>query len=268
MIECQICHQQFEKTVQFTTHLQFHHKDYNVKRYYNEFLKKSDDEGFCKICKKPIEFCNLNGYKTYCSKKCAWQDPEVKAKRAAVISQKSKEECRAWRLKQVQSKREKYGSALSTKDAESRLQRSIDHFTEYLSKCNCTLISCESVNNKIAKVTLKCNDCGTTQTYVRSLLDRYARTNDYTICHSCFTKYTSKAETEILEYLKSISSEQILVRNKQLIGKEVDLYLPNLKLAIEYDGLYWHNDCVIADDTHLKKTNACERSWCTVDSYF
>jgi len=40
---------------------------------------------------------------------------------------------------------------------------------------------------------------------------------------------------------------------------EVDLYIPDLKLAIEFDGLYWHSDDILLDrNYHLSKTQKCE----------
>jgi len=39
---------------------------------------------------------------------------------------------------------------------------------------------------------------------------------------------------------------------------ELDIVLPDHKLAIEFDGLYWHNENVVENDYHLKKTEACE----------
>jgi len=49
MIECKLCGQLFNKLLQLTTHIQFHHKEYNSKSYYDKFFKK-DREGLCKTC--------------------------------------------------------------------------------------------------------------------------------------------------------------------------------------------------------------------------
>lgn len=51
----------------------------------------------------------------------------------------------------------------------------------------------------------------------------------------------SKGEIEVREYIKSIYSGEIISNDRiQLGGKELDIYLPELKLAFEYDGTYWH----------------------------
>ena len=41
---------------------------------------------------------------------------------------------------------------------------------------------------------------------------------------------------------------------------EADMYIPEKKLAIEFDGLYWHSDEVLSKRCyHLMKTEACEK---------
>lgn len=53
----------------------------------------------------------------------------------------------------------------------------------------------------------------------------------------------SHAENELYEYIKTIYSETILQNVRNIIPhKELDIYLPNLHKAIEYNGTYWHAD--------------------------
>lgn len=52
----------------------------------------------------------------------------------------------------------------------------------------------------------------------------------------------SKAEKEIVDLIKSFYDGEIIVNDRKILsGKELDIYLPDLNLAIEYDGVYWHN---------------------------
>lgn len=48
-------------------------------------------------------------------------------------------------------------------------------------------------------------------------------------------------------------------RNVLPSGKEIDIYIPSNKLAIEFDGLYWHNELNKDKDYHLNKTIECEK---------
>ncbi len=46
--------------------------------------------------------------------------------------------------------------------------------------------------------------------------------------------------------------------DRKCIGLELDIYIPDYKLAIEIDGLHWHCEYYINDDYHLNKTKKCE----------
>lgn len=41
---------------------------------------------------------------------------------------------------------------------------------------------------------------------------------------------------------------------------ELDIYVPSKKLAIEYDGMYWHSDVFKDNAYHVKKTDECEKA--------
>lgn len=58
---------------------------------------------------------------------------------------------------------------------------------------------------------------------------------------ACFLQTYSKGEKELCQYIKSLYSGEILENTRKFIGgKELDIYLPELKLALEYNGEYWH----------------------------
>lgn len=67
----------------------------------------------------------------------------------------------------------------------------------------------------------------------------------------------SKEEKEILSYIKSTYDGLIIENDRRLIKPlEIDILIPGVQLAVEYDGLYWHGrkDPLY----HLKKTLLCE----------
>ncbi|MBO5368412.1 hypothetical protein J6A32_07280 [Methanocorpusculum sp.] len=59
-------------------------------------------------------------------------------------------------------------------------------------------------------------------------------------CPKCADQlHTSFPEQAIYYYLKQID---VSVKNRELIhGMEIDIYLPSLNTAVEYDGIYYHN---------------------------
>ena len=91
-------------------------------------------------------------------------------------------------------------------------------------------------------------------------------------CNECrFEKSTSEAENKIIEFLKNLNINVIQsYRPKWLDGKELDVYLPDYNLAIEYNGLTYHHSSKglskFLDNTyvdpkfHLNKFNKCKEN--------
>lgn len=68
----------------------------------------------------------------------------------------------------------------------------------------------------------------------------------------------SYLEKEIVTFIKSIYYGEIIENSRNIIPpKELDIYVPEKKLAIEFDGLYWHNEIYTDKKYHLRKTLAC-----------
>lgn len=70
---------------------------------------------------------------------------------------------------------------------------------------------------------------------------------------------TSNIEKEVLEEIRKINENiEIILRDKEvLLGQELDIYLHNLKLAIEVNGNYWHSTIYKNKYYHQNKTLAC-----------
>ena len=78
-------------------------------------------------------------------------------------------------------------------------------------------------------------------------------------CSQCSTVIKiSKAELEIVDWLKELSINNIQTSNRNILNnKELDIYLPDHKLAIEFNGIYWHSEDYKDDNYHLQKTEEC-----------
>lgn len=68
----------------------------------------------------------------------------------------------------------------------------------------------------------------------------------------------SSIEEEIREFLQD-KCDNIILGDRTLISpKEIDIYLPDYKLAIEVNGTYWHSELNgKGKNYHLNKTNLC-----------
>jgi hypothetical protein len=79
-------------------------------------------------------------------------------------------------------------------------------------------------------------------------------------CPECAIR-TSKGERAVAEYIATIlpSEVAILGNRKILQGLELDIYIPSRKVAIEYNGIYWHSEISGRSNTyHHNKWKACK----------
>lgn len=93
-----------------------------------------------------------------------------------------------------------------------------------------------------------------------------------TQCHVCNNNGTSRLEEELYNFVKDIMSDNyVIVRNSRSIISpyELDIYIPELKIAIEFNGNYWHSDDMIkenpgkwsnAEGYHRYKYNLCSEN--------
>lgn len=82
-----------------------------------------------------------------------------------------------------------------------------------------------------------------------------------TWCPEC-VENTSKAQYFIFEQLKkNFPNYKIVLNDKKIIKpKELDIYIPSLKIGIEYDGEYWHySDWAIKQKNSLEKMKVKEQ---------
>lgn len=73
-------------------------------------------------------------------------------------------------------------------------------------------------------------------------------------------KTSSKGEKELYDYIVSIINGDVLRGGRSVIApKELDIYIPEKKIAIEFNGVYWHTlDKVNGDKNyHYDKWKMC-----------
>lgn len=80
-------------------------------------------------------------------------------------------------------------------------------------------------------------------------------------CQKCGMLF-SNYEIELGDYIASIIGEDKIIRNDRniLCGNELDIFIPSLNIAFEFDGLYWHSEIQKPNKKyHLIKTEECEK---------
>jgi len=96
----------------------------------------------------------------------------------------------------------------------------------------------------------KCNTCATE-------FEDNLYSGNVPECPSCFPKVISKAEVEIVEYIKSVYNGPIVTNKKPLktesgIPRQLDIHLPEINVAFEYTGIYWHGEKRNDNKYHLQ----------------
>ena len=71
-------------------------------------------------------------------------------------------------------------------------------------------------------------------------------------------------EKELCDYVRSIYDGPILENDRTIIApRELDIYLPEKRLAFEFDGTYWHADPRFFDENYEidYKTGTAKEIW-------
>jgi very-short-patch-repair endonuclease len=101
------------------------------------------------------------------------------------------------------------------------------------------------------KYEFKCLKCGTI--FTASIINGRIPS-----CPKCYPKNKSKMEIDLfnsINYPNKIQSDRNILE-----GKELDIVIPDKKIAIELDGIYWHSESNGKDKYyHLNKTELAEK---------
>jgi endogenous inhibitor of DNA gyrase (YacG/DUF329 family) len=146
---------------------------------------------------------------------------------------------------------EKWGEEFYTKTDHHKEKLKIITFENNKNKIdnsNYKLIECLDTEYVIF-----CNNCESKFNIQRQLYLKRERVNEE-ICINCnkVTKSTYKSEKEIYSWIDEIYKGEVL-ENKKIDGKELDIYIPEFNLGIEFNGLYWHSEFQKTKNYHLDK---------------
>jgi len=266
-MKCEICDRDFSTLKSLSKHINFiHHIDKLT--YYNLYLLKSPLDGYCVTCGKPTTFRGLLGYKEHCNTFCAQRDPRVLAKIHTEEHEKHVGEGvrRANTKETVQKRIEsykrnnllKYGveNVAQREDIKEKFKNTLKQQKEQFCKeHNC--IPKQELIKLYGQGWLRLNIPQLKLGRVSFIENKYV---------TIIAKYSSKSSTYeniIYNFIDSIYDGPILrhARPDFLDGKELDIYLPELDLAIEYNGSYFHcigNNCGVLDKYyHYNKSKNC-----------
>ena len=114
---------------------------------------------------------------------------------------------------------------------------------------------CEEYSGARSEISVKCLLCN--KEYRTSY---FIIQQGYGRCPDCYPKYKSIAESEILNYIKTFGFNT-LENNRGIIKPlELDIFISEKSLAIEYNGLYFHSEILLKNpkNYHLNKLDLCQ----------
>lgn len=237
------------------------------------------------------------GYRKYCSKSCLSNDPKIIEKRKSTSLKKwgTENPMQSGKVKDIYKKSilakfgvdnvsksddikklkffnniEKYGVGYNSQRPEVR-----DRLKNLMLNKTAELNNIQKENlvayikNKILSFNLEFIDIKDTSIYQlkcqlghefeihkNNLNDR--TTNKNTICTICNPiNNQSDAQEQLRLFIRENYSGEIIKNDRKTIGLELDIYLPELKLAFEYNGIFWHSELYKGKNYHLSKTNLC-----------
>jgi len=82
------------------------------------------------------------------------------------------------------------------------------------------------------------------------------------VCTECNTISSSKSglEVQFKDFIFSNYTDSIFYNSRSIISPlELDIYIPELKIAFEFNGIWWHNEINKENNYHLNKTELCEQ---------
>lgn len=147
---------------------------------------------------------------------------------------------------------EKYGTDNWMKSEEFKNKQTNKSSSKY---------SCSIIDIKLGKYYIKCFKCGNIfDIKINNLIKRKDYGINYcTICNPINEK-TSHPEKELKKFIQEHYNGIIEYRKRNIINPyEIDIYIPELKLAFEFNGIYWHNELYKDKNYHLNKTESTEK---------
>ena len=126
-------------------------------------------------------------------------------------------------------------------------------------------VFCIEHNIKIIKTcdrqyyfTLQCEKCNAIYERTKQVFIHSKKDDESYLCPICYPRATlvSNKEIELQNFItdivKNTAITEIELNNRIILGgKEIDIYLPQVKIGFEFTGIYWHSELCVEEKNHL-----------------
>ena len=121
------------------------------------------------------------------------------------------------------------------------------------------------------KVKTKCPMCGEYEEHLMRNVYVFSRHEVIALlCNKCSCSYTSsKCEQEVADFISTFYNGECIRNTRDVISPfELDIYYPEKRIAIEFNGDYWHNEEHHKRNYHYNKYIMCRNKGITLVSIF
>jgi hypothetical protein len=288
--------QDIRKIHEYANNFTFDNNGETISEQLYLFINNVDSRPTCN-CGKQLRYCGLRkGYKKYCSSKCQmnnsdeikrikqtkkerYGDENYNNKKKAIKTNLVRYDAKTPLLNDNIKKKikntnlKKYGvdNPLKSKEIHRKindtnlrkygvkrgwnLKNNIDknieikkenYYNSFIEKGFTPLFDINDYVDIKNKYQWQCNKCG----------NKFESTVISLRCLKCSPNNISTPENELINFIPNNINKK--TNDRSLIGKELDIYLPDHSIAIEFDGLYWHSDRFKDKFYHINKTKDCE----------
>lgn len=200
----------------------------------------------CKECSNHVKWdYTKQQFRTFCSAKCEGQNKEVQQKREQTT------------LKNHGVLYPATNSTINRKMKNTMLKRyGVEHRNQkHMDKKSIDLLNDKEFMQK-SITEMSTFEIGELLNVSQSVVSKYLRWHDIISPR----RSGSRHEREIIDFITAlIPEEEIILQTRQLIPpQEIDIYIPTLKLAFEFNGTFWHSENMGRGKYyHIEKTKQC-----------
>jgi len=141
--------------------------------------------------------------------------------------------------------------AIRNKIEKTNFNKNLQKSFKLLKHLNLKLVSnCTDWRNDVKILCCNCNSMFITKLiYIKQ---------GYGLCPNCTIRVRSKEQNNLSYYISKLNLIFKKNTKKIIFPLELDIYIPDKEIAIEYNGLYWHSEKKLIDKNyHLNKLNLC-----------
>lgn len=195
------------------------------------------------------------------------KNPDIKNKMIKTFVDKwgvdNPSKCESVSNKRKQTNLEKWGVewSISHPDVKNKIQNTNDiNFFERIKKTyiNSNKATLLSYNDGFIK--FNCHKCSNDFEIKTNLLHQRYFKNEIDICLYCnpIDNKISNGHNEVIDFLTEIGIKNIEVNTRSIITPyEIDIYLPDYELGIEFNGIFWHSELNKDKNYHSIKRLKC-----------